>query len=169
MDLDVTKGGEQFISIVLTRTRQGLKTSIKANPKIEEFFSSFAETQGAPASALTISRQWTSETHPKLLYYRVPTEMCQLHGSSPFYRIDTLARPLIFSRQDGGELDVVNLSFIRLVGISDPGGIEFTSSGVLSRESLETVKTLLGGAIRNFYQEWMQEIKKAVIVTTQEI
>jgi len=62
----------------------------------------------------------------------------------------------------------VNLSFLRIVGISEGAGVTFSVRGVHSYEALTKMREKIGEAYRTLYRAYMKPIQMDIIVSTQE-
>lgn len=64
---------------------------------------------------------------------------------------------------------VTNLSFLRLVGISEGAGVKFGVDGVFTTEEVDRLASRIQLSARRFYVQYMKTITQMVTVSRQEI
>ena len=155
---EIVKSGERRISITLHRTHLGLTITAKVHAEIEEFLRSLGK--GASVDVNAYGRTWTSlEKGKPLLAYDMHTKL----PPSPVYDLAYLGNALIL---DSGQ---VNLSFLRLVGISEGAGVSFGVKQVYAQQGIDELKEGFIKAGVRFYQDYMKPIHATVVVSTQEL
>lgn len=166
--VNVSKGGETKYRFNLNRSKMGLNFSIWAHPDIEEGFRLISEgTQ--PLEVGVFGRSWRS-TQPLLAY---DTSACVIKGGAndPRFSIDYLGQPLFIpdGRGPGGLGGVVNLSFLRLIGISEGEGVKFAIKGVVfGEEQITKLQIDIAEALKVFHRTFMKPINVTLFVTSQE-
>jgi len=63
--------------------------------------------------------------------------------------------------------ETLNLSFLRLVGISEPEGVSFLIKSVHSRSGLKKLVDLIQTAQNMFYQDYIKTVEYTVTTATQ--
>ncbi len=167
----VTKSGEQCIYVSLQRTAAGLTVGVKAHPRVEEFFKNIGDLGISEVNL--ISRTWApvARTDDSLKVYMSRAELAPpgaiglgSGSESPnFYTIDAIGRPL---KLDNGK---INLSFLRLVGISEGPGVSFVVKGVYSLENLRDIRERIGRSAKSFYIEYLRPIDISINISTMEM
>jgi hypothetical protein len=164
--LTVIKRGEIVVQATLRRTISGLSISVKAAPAVETFMKSLGS--GESQDVKHFGRYWDpTEKGGKLEVYSLginPGAVATDNGS--FFRIDMPGTPII--AQSNG-VSNINLSFLRLVGISEGAGVMFGIKGVYSLDSLRDMKDHIGIASRKFYLNYLRPIDLTVQISTQEM
>lgn len=167
----VVKRGETCIITSLSRTALGLQLRVKAHPAVEMFMRGLADPDAPPVEVSLTDRYWVApEGKPALMAYRLPTPMPSVTNPSTggaLFQLDKLSRPLLDGER---ERDTpVNLSFLRLIGISEGMGVAFNIRGVYSLDALRTLQERISEAQRQFYINYIRPINLHVIVSTQEV
>ena len=73
-----------------------------------------------------------------------------------------------FQGETGRNKRNINLSFLRLVGISEGAGVTFAVRGVHTYEALTQMRESLGEAYKRFYRTYMKPICMSITVSTSE-
>lgn len=165
---DLTKGGITVIQFALTRNREGLRVSLKTVPEVEDFFRGLGN--GHEEEVAIHGRYWigTRGETPLTIYNQVVA--IPPGHDKPYYRVDRPGQPLLEFGPDGSGLQgAINLSFLRLKGISTGAGVSFTVSGVYSRDLILDMKDKMERATLNFYKQFLKPLNFAVFVSTQEV
>ena len=186
-NLALNKGGETSLQISLGRSPrhpEGIVVAIKTLPHIEAYMRALSTVEVANpdgsgveepqmSSALSGGRAWMPLSREGDL--RVYVLQQPFHGLRDGIRMDQVGRPLVSygSRDEaevlGGNSKTVNLSFLRLVGISEGAGVSFVLRGVYSNDQIRGLKDDLLEAIKKFYVQYLKPISLTVQVSTQEI
>ena len=180
----VMKSGETCIQTVLSRTASGLLVNVWALPRVEDFVRSLGS--GELIDVQTIGRHWSrphirsdsgvlTPNPNKLMVYDMSVNLGPLSSSDGTgYIIHRPGYPLNVAAEDGGRIsmkgdEVINLSFLRLAGISEPGGIAFVIRGPNSLENASRLARQIESATGRFYREFMKPFKLVVTVSTMPI
>jgi hypothetical protein len=139
------------------RSRVGLIYRIKARPEIEEFMK--GQSSGNKLLVEAISDAWTNVTpsNPVLEYY--DADIANGHG----YTLTAIGgAPLITPdarRLVGGQEEAVNLSFLKLAGISHPDGLVVGFAGAYSADYIVSrLRVKVAPAIKQFLEDYIVPI-----------
>lgn len=173
--LDIVKSGESVVRVLLRRTSKGLIVNVQAHPAVEEFFR--ANADGVTLDARTVGRYWTNPAStqekqlPLMAYDRRASLLdTQQHdsGSNNFDRLgQQLLEPVL--GRNGLASKQVNLSFLRLQGISEPEGVTFILRGVYSTEAVREIKDGIATGVKAFYGAYLKPVEMSVMCLTQEV
>ena len=173
-EASIIKRGETPIHIRFRKTMRGLTMHIKTLPIVEDFMRLLG--QGVTTDVRTNGRYWTHTSkdlaEKQLLVYDLEMrEHGILGGKGVQYRLDAPGQPLIIHGQDanGRRSTMVNLSVLRLVGISEGPGVTITISGVYSEDATREMEEGFVKAIKAFYEAYLRPIDLTVVVSTQEL
>lgn len=175
LDAAVVKRGETVIITTLSRSARGLTVRCKAHPNVELFMKGLSEPDTPPVEVGVADRYWLPPPGSKtpLLAYRLSQNLESPRGVSgaPLFVFDKLARPLI--DQEGDEMphrdQPVNLSYLRLVGISEGMGVTFDIRGIYDLTLLESMLEKIKHAQQQFYVQYIRPVNLSVIVSTHEV
>ena len=172
--LEVVKRGETSITISIARSAGGTTMSVKAHPEIEAFFRGLG---GGEASDTKVSgpywRPLGLDADKKTLRAYSLNEVLPpvvLDGGT-VVAINRVGAPLIESvpnPNDGRNRQQVNLSFLRLVGISEDAGVSFAIRGVHTYDMLSKLREQIGEGYRQLYRAYMKPVRMDIVVSTQE-
>jgi hypothetical protein len=163
----VNKGGETCIQVTLARNGEGLRVSAKVHPRVEEFMRIL--NNGNVQDIRTYSRLWTPPSGSELTAYtggKVTGGSFVLEDGSQ-YTLDQLGQPMHVP--NGTPAPTLNLSFLRLVGISVNDGVSFTIKGVFSTDAMKRMKEQMSLATRKFYVDFVRPVNMTITVSTQEV
>jgi hypothetical protein len=160
-EVAVVKGGETCIMISLQRTAAGLSVNTKVHSRVEEFMR--INNQDNKVDVRTMTRNWKSQGDKPLYAYIGGERFGNIALGEGAYNIDQIGGNLMLPN------NTLNMSFLRLVGISEGAGVTFTIGGVYSNDSLENLKRILQKAARKFYVDYLRPIDVTVTVSTQEL
>lgn len=175
LEAAVVKRGETCVITTLSRTALGLSLRVKAHPALELFMRGLASPDAPPVEVSLTDRYWVSATKQPLLAYRLGTPLPSIINpatGAPFFTLDRLSRPLLDDTDSEGRSrgDVpINLSYLRLIGISEGAGVVFHIRGVYSLDALRTIQEKLVDAQQQFYINYIRPVNLSVIVSTQEV
>lgn len=189
-----SKNGEIQIETSLRRSAQGLLVTVKASPAVEEFMQRVSE--GDTQAVIASGRYWLTEFTDPLsgkkvvinpnnleaysLYHPIPNfrsddgVMASLENiGRPIFEIDmnegSRGRPQLVNRDGSSAGDnVLNLSFIRLVGISNPEGVKFLLKSVISFGSLQRLRDQIQTAQNTFFRNYIKTIEYVVSTISQQ-
>lgn len=168
--------GENILALYLKRTAKGLLVKAKAHPVIEETFQAWSGT-GGQSLANTHGRYWS---HPKDL----PLQVWSLAEVIPpgrvdgaTYRVDRVGTLILEGEPnvlDRGEdrprpqsSMIVNLGFLRLVGISSPEGVEFIVRGVFSTEGVQEINRFVMAATKCLVLDYMRAVDLHFVLASE--
>lgn len=164
---EVIKHGESCVRWLLNRTTHGLKIQCKAHPCVEDFMRSIGG--GEKVDPQVVGRHWVQLAGQPLMAYVIPTLASPQNG--PPSTLEALGQPLLLNAStdnDGRTLrmpgekapkaDTINISFLRMVGVSEGIGIAVGVKGVYSTSQLIKLRDQLVTATRAFYIEYLQEL-----------
>lgn len=152
----MTEEGTRQIRTGLKRTSNGLLVSVIAQPEIEALVQGWGD--GEPGDVKAYGRFWLPAEEGDLLVYPLDKSPGPLALEKGNFVIDRPGRPLI-------EGETVNLSFLRLVGISK-GGVRFLIKGVYDTDGLVDLVNRINIAKRRFYLAYMRPVSLTVTLTT---
>lgn len=184
LEATVVKSGENVIQTTISRSQDGLSLNVWAHPKVEDFIRSLGT--GEHVDIQTLGRHWSSKDKEKLYVYNLSPDKSS--GSAiakmPFV-LNCPGRSLLDAENGGEERDgavgglqllsdriypyQINISFLRLVGISEGSGVAFTVKGVVSRSGITQLSESIEKATKLFYQEFLKPIRMIVTVSTMPI
>ena len=157
------------ITIAITRSRNGILFNLEATPQVEEFFSFDAEKRGEIQPAMLFGRLWEPVGQEDLLVYPLPDQ--NLAGNvnvSAFgetIRLDRVGKALVDDPEVGA---CVNLSPLRLVGISKPGGVNFRYEGVFTTPYLQTLLRRWQEASARFYVSLLKPVNLTARIVKED-
>lgn len=175
-----TKNGEICIETSLRRSAQGLLVNVKAHPRVEEFMARLSN--GDQQAVTTVGRHWLTEyteadskvkhviRERPLTAYVLYNPLDQIRMNDGIWvNTDRLGHPLLelSDRNNGMPEETLNLSFLRLVGISDPEGVSFLIRSVHSMSGLRKLRDLVQNAQNIFYTDYIKTIEYTVTTATQ--
>ena len=178
------------------RHPEGIVVTVKALPQIEAFMRTIAtpegliegdigpdgnplgEPQPITRDALTEGRSWLPiDKDVPLRLYVLSRLVSPVNG----LRLDKGSQPLV--SQGGGDLvesrdtpvgyksgnsRYANLSFLRLVGISEGAGVSFVVRGVFSDQQVKEIHSILLDGVRRFWTAYLKPMNMCIQVSTQE-
>lgn len=175
LEAAVVKRGETCIITTLSRTALGLSLRVKTHPAVELFMRGLAPADAPPVEVGIVDRYWVPTTKQPFLAYRMGIALSPIINPAtggPLFTLDRLARPLLDDVDSDGRArsDLpVNLSYLRLIGISEGAGVVFNIRGVYSLDALRTLQDRIAIAQQQFYVNYIRPVNLSVIVSTQEI
>lgn len=178
LEIPLIKRGELVIQVNLKRNPAGLFVNVKVHPGIEEFARGLGTTE--LQDVRTIGRYWTPTrpTSPERGFsvWNMTTNPGNVTGpNGVIFRLDRPGQGLtdnsgipIPNNKQGLEYPVINLSFLRLQGISEGAGVNFHVKGVFTFEAVKQLADQIEQATRAFYIIYLKPIDMDVMVMTQE-
>lgn len=175
----VMKGGETCIQTLLSRRsrrhgdpadwRGGLLVTVKTLPRVEEFMQSLGG--GEVVDVQTVGRYWQGMTPGQRLdAYVISALSKQQSDDGSTISLERLGNPLLLPDAEGKDrFPVVNLSFLRLRGISDGNGVTFGIRGVYSLDELRRIRDKITVGCRRFYIDYIRPADLLGTVFTVEI
>jgi hypothetical protein len=165
MDDMIIKRGETILQYRYRRTIKGLKVWMKAHSLIEELIKEWtakdAAEQAITTRLINYGRQWTGED---LRVYELVRGLEPRSFGDGEYTLADPGQELIQSRSG-----MVNLGFLRLVGISSQDGVTFTVDGVYSPGEIKRIEGLISRATKRFYTDFLLPVELEVTISTQEM
>ena len=187
------KKGDRPIAAQLERSGIGLMIKVRTHPVIEDFMRGcYGGLEPSTQDVSDFARQWEparGESRKDLLVYAIPKELTGVFrlNESTGYRLDrpgypifipddggggdSLGRPprsaphsgRVFSTSSAAPSQVLNMSFLRLVGSSSEDGVTFHIAGVYSDDTIDSIERALQLAVREIYRQFMKPIRIEVI------
>lgn len=162
----VEKNGEQWLVFSTYPGKRGLHVHVKAHPKIEEFMRSLGDGQVMGAQAYDNRWFQVSDDQP-LNIYNMKTAL-----RSSGFSIERPSQALFDGNGSGLSEDsaggIINLSFLRIKGISDQAGVEFGIKDVYPLSFRRVLKRRVGDAFRTLVMEHVRPTRITLIVSGQE-
>jgi hypothetical protein len=144
----------------------GLTVNVQAHPRVEAFFKELADDIVSPNTIA--GRGWFAvDNKPLKAYINHTSSLEQLRcDQGMLINLDRLGAPLIETSSSSGE-EVLNLSFLRLVGISEEGGVTFHLKSVYSLQGLFRLRDLIQNAQNKVYNSYLRPVHLSVTTTQQ--
>lgn len=186
INVDVRKSGEDWIRTSIGRSHGGVSIRVWMRSEVEDFIRSLGT--GAQSDVNVYGRHWkplgVKDEGKQILIYDMST-----HPVGPFsydgkfnFHIDQPGHPIVKETLIPGEYDrdlgdrrppktseSLNISFLRLVGASEAGGVGFSVGGVYERSGIDKLAERIGQATTRFYAEFLKPYRCIVTVSTQPI
>lgn len=159
-NLEVVKSGICWFELGVGRGSKGLEISLKAVPQLEEFFQGLSGGKKDPIELY--GRNWSSGDNRDLEIYGLQRDL-QLENAN--YFVNRPTEPL----EEDGRGSRLNLSFLRLVGISDPQGVKFVISGPYSKEYTRVLTARIGAETRNLIRDFVVPVYINLRISSQDI
>jgi hypothetical protein len=146
------------------RNRIGLVLRIKARPEVEQYMSALAKGNYSPVDAH--GDGWYN-CNPKGNPLEVYDTEVAIDAANKSYTLSAVSQALITTPEDRqGRLNIaaghrdaqINLSFLKLVGISSEEGVTVGLAGAYSADYVNKVRNLLGPTVRQFLQDYLVPI-----------
>ena len=183
------KKGDRPIAAQLERSGIGLRIKVRTHPVIEEFMRGcYGGLEPSTQPIEDFARQWEparGASKSDLRVYAIPKELNGIFrlNESTGYRLDRPGYPIFIPDEGGGGPDrprpstsgrsflppsstpsqVLNMSFLRLVGSSSEDGVTFHIAGVYSDDTIDSIEMALQLAVREIYRQFMKPIRIEVI------
>lgn len=181
LEANVVKSGECCIQTTLSRRNRrhgdppdwkgGLLITVKTLPRVEEFMQSLGS--GEVVDVGVVGRHWQAIGGQPLHAYIIQNINTHPGDDGSMVSLDKLGSPLLLMDPERGEkYPTINLSFLRLRGISEGAGVTFGIKGVYSLEEMQRIEKRLTAAQRKFYNDYMRPIDitiQLVTMSTQEV
>lgn len=158
---DQMRSGDTCIEVDFLRGKSGLRVRVKATPEVEEFIKTLG--QGEEVAVGNYGRYWTPLPSQEGLYaYDMSSK---LQRSAVPFTLEALGSQIDLSYDSP---NLVNTSFLRLVGISKGDGVTFILRGVYSHDAIMRMRDLVGAANRQFYIDYLRPMHVTVATVTRE-
>lgn len=170
----LAKSGEIIGMFKLSRASRehGLSVTAKMDPVIEDFFRA-EET----VPVRQCGREWICPTDLRVYVPNLIRQPLALPGGAGTYTLDRPGKSLILQPEHfdedspmpaAGSTAIINLSFLRIVGISEGNGVTFQLKGVMSTDAVVDTTRKLRAALRQFYLDYIAGVEMSVQMVTQE-
>jgi hypothetical protein len=166
------------------RSRTGIVISVEATPEVEGFFAtSVAAQQETPTQVGMFGREWIQVGQTPLEIYPLPgptfAGQLAVGYNDAYFRLDQPGAPMFLpgpiragnanksalrtvpphpTNMVDREASSINLTPLRLVGISRPGGVSFKIDGVWSTSDLQAIRDKFQAASATFYLSYLQPV-----------
>lgn len=145
----------------------GLLVTVKTIPDVEDLFKSWGD--GTKQHVTAHGRNWVSKNNAAPLHvYNLSSNSGLLQRDEGRYRIDHVGQ-LLDTNDPSSGLGATNMSFLRLVGISNPEGVSFYVRGVYSQEEMRLIAKGISLSARRIYANWLCPIDLRVVLTLKEM
>jgi hypothetical protein len=161
------KQGDLAIVTTLRRTTRGLEVCVQCHDAVEDFLRTNGAEEITPVGLK--GRQWRRlGSDIPLEAYELPPDMqgVRLVSQKIGYRLDHLGMALTGVDNNTG-LKTINMSFLRLVGTSLPGGVSFQVTGVHSEEDVQWIANAIRDASRAIYMQYMKSMEISIELEEQ--
>jgi hypothetical protein len=167
-EVDVIKSGETIFQALFSRSKHGITMRAKVHPSVEDFFSTLAH-QGTE-DPRGYGRYWIPMEGQKFSCWMFsPSADTIQEMERKGYSLTMLGQPFALG---GGEQqygrDLINLSFIRLVGISQEDGQTLSIKETCTADELTRLAERVQQAARLFYVDFLRPKNINIVVATQE-
>jgi hypothetical protein len=163
----IIKRGETCVEVNFQRCGRGVKVRAKAHPTVEEFMRNLGS--GEQIDVRNLGRHWNPlKKDQVLMAYDLKELTSTLSVSSRdenYIRLDRPGWPFF----DNGDQRIFNMSFLRLVGLSEGPGVNFIVRGVFDEQAVRQMGERVQAASAWFYSKYLKPINLTVTVSTQEM
>ena len=156
----IRKSGEEWLAFSTKPSKYGLEVEVRAHEKVEQFMRGMGD--GTTAHITLYGRDWVEvdPLYPLLIYNH---DQLIHHNVGASFTILEPGRPLL------NEDEVVNLSFLRIQGISGAGGIRFGVKSVYGTPFRRQLRNRVGEEFRKLVLDHIKPVKITLIISSQEI
>ena len=151
--------GAQLILCTLSRTRAGASLHVLVRPDVEDFFRK--NSNGLTEAVEKYGRCWGSS---KPLRVWVFPSFNEAANKDPLYTMWAPGWMLMASDEDTDK-PTPNISFLRLVGASQDGGITVNIDTLMSRKYVQETAKVLSEACGAFYNDFIQDIHISISIS----
>lgn len=169
----IVKKGETILQARVMRSSRGLVITAKAHPSIEEFFQERAGNLGSIGVA-NWGRQWVKLPHAEdLMVHQEPDPTSPINKpyvpvGDGFYTLSQPGNPILLDPQGRGTFNCINMSFLRLVGISKDLGIGFSIKGVLTEKEVDNISQQIQKAAKRIYLDYLRPVDVMITMSASE-
>ena len=155
----VDSKGAQLILCTLSRTRVGASLHVLVHPDVEDFFRE--NSKGMTEAVEKYGRYW--ESSKPLRVWVFPSSDKEANEDSLY----TMWAPGWMLMASDGDTDkpTPNISFLRLVGASQDGGITINIDALMSRKYVQETAKVLSEACGTFYNDFIQDIHISISIS----
>lgn len=167
MEAGLINNGETVIQVALRRCKDGVRVHVKVVPDVEDFFRHWGG--GQQDNIINFGRTWlpyNSDTGRAVSDGSRALNIWSFGQTKP---MDKESRSLWHPGRPLTHDGLVNISFLRIVGISAPEGLSFVSDELMSRSELEIVTSKVERSLAWFYREYINPVNMSVNVFTQAL
>ncbi len=168
------------IQIRLRRSRDGITVNVQSAPSVELLFKDMCPEQSLQDAQL-LGRYWSpAQSGTTLQVYAINPEISSgnqtIPGTSVFWNLVGVGHPLVSEDERRGLRNgsgddgprSINLSLLRLKGISEPGGVTFRYHGILDEEDIEDLAKDLHQASTQFYNLYLRDLDITLRVNKED-
>lgn len=173
-EMNVVKKGETCANIRIRRSVGGLNLTVFGHTELEALFRSWGD--GSTVDVRGYVRGGWNPVVPlghnpvenPLLVYNMKSSAHILFGDADqSYTLDAPGQPLLLPDPRSGRPDgCLNMSFLRLVGISEGAGVGFTVKGVWTLEAIRMMRNDMQNVVRRFYNSYLRPIDTSLSIFT---
>lgn len=172
--IEIIKRGETSLTMSLNRGPSGLVIAVKVHPVVEAFIRGLGDGGSSDVKASGPYWRPVGSGGPILIHNLALDAPGQIQLESGEYAyINKPGQPIL---DPHGAVDIntgkhrpgINLSFLRIAGVSEGAGVTFSVRGVHSYEALTKMREKIGEAYRGLYRAYMKPIQMDIVVSTQE-
>ena len=154
-----------FRNLKVSKAGASYAIKVKALPFIEEFMKSLGDGKSQHVEAW--GKDWLSVPEPDgvvrpLMIYTM-NDLSSAHSQG--YTLDNPGHPIYSYHEDG----LFNLSFLRIVGISDGDGVTFGMSTPANLTMMETLRDQVNKYVGQFFRDYIRPVHLQVVVSTREL
>ena len=155
----VNKNDICWLEIAIAGKLKGLEFHVKADHRIEEFIKSISQD----SMPLTEYGGWIA----KPASCPIPQEVYSVNDNpnGDLYRFDAVGGSFLKTPRDLR----VNLSFLKLVGISNPNGVEFITTTPISNGTVKTIAADILQATEKFVKDYILPVGFNLRLTSTEL
>ena len=164
------KGAGTIAQVVVCRSTKGVSLKVKTYPVVEEFAKSLGDGDYQDVKLYSGGRYWHPISSKALNIYNYDSKTTKVglltvaHSGGPAFTCQfTQPGPLYDTS------GVLNISFLRLVGVSVGSGVTFGITGVFEMDFLKRMRDQIGAACRQFYINYMRPVDLSVTISAQDL
>ena len=168
--MDDIKKGESLIQIIMNRSKLGVKLHVWVHPSVEALMQQM-HGELELINPTTFGRMWKAiGTEPLQAYWIDQTVFNGplVTNNGLMYRLDKLGCAINLTDTTTGK-SCINLSFIRLKGISEGQGVSFYVNNVMSTDAAREAANNIKLAMASFFISYMKNITFAITISSQEL
>lgn len=154
----IVQDGEDILQLAMRRDTKGLRVRLKAHPCVEEFMKELGDGN-EPRPVQAYGRNWYVSGDSQLMVY----DLARVEVAGNRYRLDLPGKPL--EVLGSGQ---INLSFMRIAGISSPAGVEFWVKGAHPIDNLKAFRDTVLLAVNELYNSYLKPVEFEVVVTARK-
>jgi len=162
--VEVTKGGVCFLEYSISGGGSGLDIWAKAEPRVESFIKSLSPSGRVdPIESYAGGNRWIPKKGwGPLMIHSMEMEL----EANTYYDLNAPGSTL---SGVGARGTSINLSFLRIVGLSLPGGIGFSVAGPMSSKYVKDYAQQFKTAVGMFIREYIVPVHINIRISSQEL